>query len=110
VAFDERLAARVRKALFGLNCFAERQIFGGIGLLHQGNMICGVLGTRLILRVGPDAYEAALTDPISSEFSPTGRPMRGWITIDSHAIKTDQQFASWIRRVVDFGGTLDPRT
>ena len=50
-------------------------MFGGIGLLLHGNMCVGVWMDSLILRICPDAYNQALTQPFVRELEITGRPM-----------------------------------
>lgn len=60
MAYDEQLADRVRQVLIGMDGLSEKRMFGGVGFLSHGNMICGVLKDQLILRVGADAYEDAL--------------------------------------------------
>jgi hypothetical protein len=59
MAFDEAVAERVRKALAGSPDVVEKRMFGGIAFMVRGNMWCGVIGDRLMLRVGPKGYETA---------------------------------------------------
>ena len=63
MAFDEAVAGRVRKALAGTPDVVEKRMFGGIAFMVRGNMCCGVIGDRLMLRVGPKGYETALSRP-----------------------------------------------
>lgn len=35
-------------------------MFGGIAFLHHGNMVCGVVGETLMLRLGAELADAAL--------------------------------------------------
>jgi len=109
MTFDERLAERVWAALGKLECTSERQMFGGIGYFHCGHMVCGVLGSEVVLRIGSDAYDDALNDPATKRFEPTGRPMRGWVTIPADRLEDDAHLAEWIRRSVAFVRTLTPK-
>jgi TfoX/Sxy family transcriptional regulator of competence genes len=52
-------------------------MFGGVGFMLHGNMSCGVNGNNLIVRVGPEAYDRALSEPHVRVFDMTGRRMRG---------------------------------
>lgn len=61
--FDETVARRVRKALTGSPDVVEKKMFGGIAFMVRGNMCCGVIVDRLMLRVGPKGYETALSRP-----------------------------------------------
>ena len=45
MAYDERLAARVRALLASRSDVSERKMFGGLTFMVGGNMCCGVTGT-----------------------------------------------------------------
>ena len=57
MAFDEKLALRVRRLLAGASGFSEQHMFGEICFLLDGRMSAGVLGDELIVRVTADEYE-----------------------------------------------------
>ena len=44
MAFDEELAARIRKRLGKRAGLSEKKMFGGLAFLFRGNMCCGVSG------------------------------------------------------------------
>lgn len=44
MAYDERLAARIREVLVGQSRITERKMFGGVAFLYDGRMCCGVAG------------------------------------------------------------------
>jgi hypothetical protein len=52
MAYDETAAQRLRAELGTLPGLTEKKMFGGICFLLGGNMVCGVLGDELIMRVG----------------------------------------------------------
>ena len=62
MAYDEGLATRVREVLGDQPGLVEKQMFGGLAFLVQGNLACGVLGEDLIVRVAADAAEVARGD------------------------------------------------
>lgn len=109
--FDANLADRVQYQLAQRpECRGEdlvvRKMFGGLGLLLRGNMCVGVWRSALIVRVGPDAYAAALDAPHARPFDITGRPMRGWVMVDADGVDSDADLSAWIARAVDFVATL----
>jgi TfoX/Sxy family transcriptional regulator of competence genes len=63
VAYDEALAARIRRGLGKRDGIAEKKMFGGLAFLLHGNMCVGVHGNELIVRVDPDDGVRALSDP-----------------------------------------------
>ena len=79
MAYDERLAGRVREILSGQRSLKEKKMFGGLAFTVRGHMCCGVEKDRLVVRVGPEQYEAALKRKYAREIDFTGRPLKGLI-------------------------------
>ena len=110
MAYDEVLAERVRAQLRSRADYTEKKMFGGLCFLLGGNMCCGVSGTELMVRVGPDAYEDALAQPHARLMDFTGRPLRGMVYVDRAGISSDEGLADWVGRGVAFAGSLPPKT
>jgi len=106
MAFDEALAERVRAALAGTPGMVERQMFGGIGFLLNGNMACGVIGDGLVVRVGPLSYQAALEAPSTRVFDFTGRPMAGWVVVTPQGYAEDSNLKAWVQKGIDYANSL----
>jgi hypothetical protein len=109
MAYDEKLAERVRAALGEPPGLVEKKMFGGIGYMVMGNMACGVNQDDLIVRVGSEAYEEALAEPHTEEFDMTGRPMRGWVVVLPEGVSSDREMAAWVQRGLAFALTLPPK-
>lgn len=109
MAFDEKLAQRVRGNLQHHPGFSEKKMFGGVGFMLNGNMACGVSGDSLMVRVGKENYQQALESPHTREFDMTGRPMAGWVLVLPDGLETDEALADWIRRGLVFTLTLPPK-
>src|SRR5215813_1847079 len=106
MAFDEKLADRVRKLLGSQDGLAEKRMFGGLAFLVNGNMSVGIHGDELIVRVPPETTDAALRDPGVRLFDITGRPMKGWLLVGGDAIKKPASLAKWIRRGAEYASSL----
>lgn len=102
MAYDEKLAARVRRLLAKRLDIEERKMFGGLAFLLRGHMCCGVVDDRLMVRVGPDAYDKAVKLPDAREMDFTGRPMRGMVYVDPPGLSPDAKLRQWIARGIDF--------
>src|SRR5204863_9866814 len=87
VAYDEKLAARVRAVLAKRTDMSERQMFGGLTFMVAGHMCCGVNGDELIVRLDPDGEDDALARPHARPMDFTGRPMRGFVTVQPEGLK-----------------------
>jgi TfoX/Sxy family transcriptional regulator of competence genes len=107
VAYNKPLADRVRKTLGRQPSLREKEMFGGVGFLIRGNMACGVHDGELIVRVGPEAHEAALKEAHVRPFDlSAGRPAKGWVLVGQAGLKTPAQLKKWIERGVAFARSL----
>ncbi|MBX7168060.1 MAG: TfoX/Sxy family protein [Pirellulales bacterium] len=109
MAYDAQLAARVDRVLTADDGFESRRMFGGIGYLLRGNMCVGVYQDTLIVRVGPDAYEAALAEPEVRKFDITGKPLRGWVMLTRRGVASEAALRRWIGRALSFVEHLPPK-
>jgi len=106
MAFDEAVAGRVRKALAGAPDVVEKRMFGGIAFMVRGNMCCGVIGDRLMLRVGPKGYETTLSLPHARAMDFTGRPMKGMVYIEPAGFASTRDLDTWIKKAMEFALSL----
>jgi|GEM_PF-5100992 len=84
MAYDEGLAYRIREVFADHPAgpaVTEKKMFGGIAFLVSGNMAVGVVGEELMVRVGPDAYQATLELPHARQMDFTGKPMKGFVYV-----------------------------
>ena len=110
MAYDETLAARIRRVLPPNDRIVEQRMFGGTVFLLDGKMVCGVANSDLMVRVGPDAYQAALRRPHARPMDFTGRPLTGFIFVSPSGWRTDAAVAKWLRQALDFVAGLPART
>ncbi len=106
MAFDPETAERIRSALCRTRGIMERKMFGGIAFMLHGNMLVGVLGTDLMVRVGPEAYERALARPHARPMDFTHRPMRGFVFVAPKGCATPAALRSWLRPALKFTSAL----
>ncbi len=106
MAYDETLAERVRDVLGARRGIEEKRMFGGLAFLHRGHMACGVVRKDLMVRVGPDAYEAALRRAGARPMDFTGRPLRGMVYVAGPGMRTRAQLERWVGEGLAFTGSL----
>lgn len=109
MAFDERLAERVRDALGDRAGVSERRMFGGIAFMLAGNMACGVIGDDVIVRLGRADADAALARDGVRAFDMTGRPMRNWVLVEGAVVGDDVELAFWVDEGAAFASSLPPK-
>ena len=106
MAFDEGLAQRVREALADRPDVVEKRMFGGLAFMVRGHMTVGIREDDLMVRVGKDAYEDALSRPGAREMDFTGRALKGFVYVAPEGLESDDDLAGWVRRGVDHTNTL----
>jgi TfoX/Sxy family transcriptional regulator of competence genes len=109
MAFDERLAERIRKVLGPDASVVEKKMFGGIAFMRHGNMAVGIVGDDLMVRVGPDAWEKSLSLAHARVMDFTGKPMRGYVYVAAAGVDTAAKLRRWIERGLEFVDTLPPK-
>ena len=109
MAYDERLAQRIRNALTGNRAITERKMFGGIAFLRKGLMFVGILDSSLMARVGKENQADSLSRKHAREMDFTGKPMQGYVFVDTPGIKTEAQLRFWLERCEQFVATLPPK-
>lgn len=107
--YDEVLATRIRQALRRRQDVTEKKQFGGIAFMINGNVACAVVERELLLRVGPEKYDATLRSPHARSFEKTGRPSKGWVLIKAGGLSSQADIRSWIRLGVQFASSLPPK-
>jgi hypothetical protein len=109
MAYDERLADRVRELLADESGLAERKMFGGLAFLLDGNMAVGLSGDELMVRVGAEGMDEALAREHVRPFEMSGRPTRGFVLVAPEGVRTKRQLAAWVGRGVTFARGLPPK-
>ena len=109
MAYNTGLADDIRARIGSHPGLTEREMFGGIAFMINGNMAVGVSGEELMVRVGKDAHDEAVALPGARMFDMSARPMRGWVSVAPGGFATDDDFDGWIDRGVSFAETLPPK-
>jgi hypothetical protein len=106
MAFDENLAARIRKALARKKGIEPKKTFGGLCYMLNGHMLVGVWKDSMIVRLGLEQEEEALLEPHVRRLDIKRKPMKGWIVVEPEGVQDESQVKEWIRRAVKFVGKM----
>lgn len=103
MAFDEKLAGRVRNVFTGRGIAVEEErMMDGLCFMVDGKMCVGVDGNRLMVRLDPAIYEESLKQPGCVPMDFTRRPMRGFVFVNSEGTKSDRSLQDWIKLALDY--------
>ncbi len=109
MAYDEGLAQRIRELIEDDPRISEKKMFGGVAFLANGNMAVGIIKDELMVRVGPDAFEAAIALPHARAMDFTGRPMRGFVQVAPAGFEEDEDLRAWLARGIDFAASHEKK-
>ena len=107
--YNERVDERIRAVVSGWPDLDSRKMFGGMCHLLNGHMLCGVYKDLLILRLGEKEAEEAFGLSFVRPFDITGRPMKGWVMMESEGFASDDQLMAWLGKARAFVETLPPK-
>ena len=97
MAYDEKLAARIRELVAGEAGLAEQKMFGGLAFLIGGNMAVAASGQGgVLVRVDPAESDELVATTNARLMEMRGREMRGWLRVDPEDVRTKRQLANWV--------------
>ena len=110
MAYDQHLANRVRRVLASRRDIQEKAMFGGLAFLLRGNMCCGLVESRLMVRVAPESYDILLQEPDVLPMDFTGKPIRGFLYVEPAGVASGPALRKWVGRAIAFAKNLPPKT
>jgi TfoX/Sxy family transcriptional regulator of competence genes len=106
MAYDEKLADRIREQLADLPAVEEKKMMGGLTFMVNDKMCVGVFRDMLMCRVDPELHESLIEKDgcRTMDFAdrPTRRPMIGYLLIEQRVMKTKKDLDYWIGLSLDF--------
>lgn len=106
MAYDEKVAERLGKFFAEHRGVEEKKMFGGIAYMYRNHMCVGVINDMLMVRIGPEQYEKALSEKHVRPMDFTGRPMKGYIYVETAGFKTEKSLKKWVDLGIKFVKTL----
>lgn len=102
MAYNEKLADRIREALTGIPKAEEKQMMGGLTFMVNGKMCVGIIKDEMMCRIDPDRHEVEIEKQGCRTMDFTKRPMKGYVMIDDSGMKTKKDFDYWISLSLEF--------
>jgi TfoX/Sxy family transcriptional regulator of competence genes len=109
MAYNKTLAERVRTLLKSRRGIVEKSMFGGAAFLLNDHIGVGVWKEFLIVRLGVHQADEALNGPGVKPFDITGRPMKGWVMIETAVLDNDEDLTEWVEKAIRLVRTLPPK-
>lgn len=102
MAYDEKLADRVREAMVDVPKVTEKKMFRGITFMVDDKMCVSVSGNELMLRLDPDLSEKLVEENGTRPMVHGGKHMKGFIYISPERFKNQEDFDHWIQLALEY--------
>ena len=102
MAYDEKLAARIRERISDLPNIEEKEMMGGVVFMYNGKMCLGIIKDELMCRIDPTLHDIEVEKYGCRTMDFTKRPMKGYVMIDESGMHTQKEFEYWIGLALDF--------
>ena len=102
MAYNEKLADRIREKFYSLNNVLEKNMMGGLTFMYNDKMCVGIIKDELVCRIDPALHNMAVEKIGCRTMDFTNRPMMGYIMIDETGIKSKKDFDYWINLAIEF--------
>ena len=102
MAYNEKLAQRIREKLADLANIEEKEMMGGLTFMYNGKMCVGIIKDELMCRIDPEFHEQALEKVGCRTMDFTKRQMKGYVMIDDTGMKSQKDFDYWIDLALEF--------
>lgn len=101
MAYNEKIADRIRKALSGTKSLEEKKMFGGIAFMVNNKMCAGVYKDDIMIRCEPEKTEELLSRKGAKPFNLSGKTMKGWLLVSSEGADSKKDFDWWIKTSIE---------
>ena len=102
MAYNEKLASRIREHLADLSNVEEKEMMGGLTFMYNSKMCVGIIQDELMCRIDPTLHEEAIEKRGCRTMDFTKKPMRGYVMVDDTGMKTKKDFEYWMGLALDF--------
>lgn len=105
MAYNQKLADRIRESLMDLQHVEEKHMFGGVCFMLNGKMCIGVVKDEMMCRIDPSLDEKVLLMSGCRPMDFSGKPMKGYVFVSDEGFKTNREFDFWVNLCIDFNAS-----
>jgi len=106
MAYDEKLAQRVRSILAEHRGVTEKPLMGTLAFMVNGAMCCSVGRDGLLVRVDAEERAQVLSHAFVVPMKLGGRTMKGFVRVAPEGLRTRATLAKWIARGMAAGADI----
>ena len=102
MAYNEKLADKVRTALTGVAKVEEKRMFRGVTFMLDGKMCISIGDDEMMCRIDPALHETAIMRKGCTTMMRKGREYKGYVLVNEEGRKSKRDFDYWINLSLSF--------
>ncbi|MCG6913452.1 TfoX/Sxy family protein [bacterium BMS3Abin03] len=102
MAYNKKLANRIREALAEIPSVEGKKMFGGLAFMVNGKMCINASGENLMCRFDPALQKEISKRKGYKKMIMGGREYKGYCYVKPEGFKTKKEFEYWIRLCIDY--------
>jgi TfoX/Sxy family transcriptional regulator of competence genes len=102
MAYNEKLAKRIRESLIDVKKVKEKEMMGGLTFMVNEKMCIGIIKDEMMCRIDPELQGEVLSMRGCRIMDFTGRPMKGYVMVDDSGMKSKKEFDYFVNLCLDF--------
>ncbi len=102
MAYDQKLALKIREALVNVPDVEEKEMFRGVTFMVKGKMCISVSHDELMCRVNPDLHEELMEKPGCRPMIMKGKTYKGYLYVSPDFYKQQKDLDYWVNLCLEF--------
>lgn len=108
MAYNQKLAERIRNSLLNISNVEEKEMMGGLTFMVNDKMCVGIIKDEIMCRIDPEMHDEAIKKQGCRTMDFTNRLMKGYVMIDDSGMKKNKEFNYWINLALEFNKKAKP--
>jgi TfoX/Sxy family transcriptional regulator of competence genes len=102
MAYDEKMADRIREALMDLPIVEEKKMFQGVCFMVDDKLCVCVRNNDILCRIGEQQARLELEKGNCSQMLSGDRVMKGYVYVEDFNLQTSKDLNYWINLCLEF--------
>ena len=102
MAYNQKLADRIREAFELLPDVKEKNMFSGLGFMVAGKLCIFVVEDELLCRIGAAEVEKVIEQNGVRQFINNGKVLKDYVYVSDYAFLHQRNFDQWIKLSLAF--------
>ena len=102
MAYNERLAKRIRAALSNLPRVVEKKMFGGLAFMVDDKMCITAGADTIMCRIDPSIHGEVIKNKGCKTVMMRGKAYKGYVYVNAENIESSDDFNYWIALALSY--------